>query len=247
MTIHTYGDKYNPTVLILPPMLSDAEYMEKRFSFLEERYFLVIPDYDGYGTEVNHDFTSAEEEANDILRCSLKKNYLPFAFVYAASLGARIFMELIKDNRFFFESCILDGLCLYEDEAEARDYLDRFFLSEREKARASFKYGKDFIASFYGETDSSRLADLFMRMSEKTILHSLISCTKYHFTDIAKSIQEKMTLFYGSKEDDYGPVTETFKERYPEVLLKVFEGYNHMELLRSDKLRETILAYLDQE
>ena len=83
-----------------------------------------------------------------------------------------------------------------------------------------------------------------MKTSEKTIKNSLVACTYYTFKEIDKSLQEKMTLLYGEKEDDYLPVTKTFEERYPFVKVDVIKGYTHMEMLRKGEVTSYLLKYL---
>lgn len=238
------GQQKGKTILLLPPMLSDSQYLFSCFSSLGKKYRLLSLDYDGYGSEVKKDFPSAEKTAEEIISLLLKKEKGHVDYVYAASLGARIFMDVIKEKRLSFDRILLDGLCLYENEEEARKFLVDMFLDEREKARSSFAEGKKFISSFYGEKDAPRLSDLFMKTSKKTIVNSLIGCTSYTFRPIDESLQKKMTLLYGSKEDDYLPVSNTFEERYPLVKIVVTEGKNHMELLRNSLLGPYLEKYL---
>ena len=238
------GQQEGKTILLLPPMLSDSQYLFSCFSFLGKKYCLLSLDYDGYGKEVKKDFSSAEKTAEEIVSLLLKKEKGHVDYVYAASLGARIFMDVIKEKRLSFDRILLDGLCLYENEEEARKFLVNMFLNEREKARSSFSEGKKFIASFYGEKDAPRLTDLFMKTSKKTIVNSLLGCTSYTFSPIDEALQKKMTLLYGAKEDDYLPVSKTFEERYPSVKIVSAEGKNHMELLRSGSLAPYLEKYL---
>ena len=244
MKLIQQGNKEGRSLLLLPPMFSDASYLFNAFAPLGKDYALLSLDYDGYGTEVKGDFPSTNKEAEEIASLLMKKENGHVDFVYAASLGARIFMDLIKEKRLSFDRILLDGLCLYEDEEEARKYLSDWFLKEREKARSSFREGKDFLSSFYGEKEAPRLADLFMKTSEKTIKNSLVACTSYTFKEIDKSLQEKMTLLYGEKEDDYLPVTKTFEERYPFVKVDVIKGYTHMEMLRKGEVTSYLLKHL---
>ena len=89
MFINEYGDKNNPLVLLLAPMMVSGEdlYQLMHPFFLHE-YHYIAPDQGGHGKAGA--YISADEEYKTLKSFLLDEGYREIELVYGASLGVAI-------------------------------------------------------------------------------------------------------------------------------------------------------------
>ncbi|MDO5147585.1 MAG: hypothetical protein Q4D60_11350 [Eubacteriales bacterium] len=80
MIVHEYGDSAYPKVLLLHPMLTDADCMRSVANSMKGNYFFIIPDFSAHGEDTDV-YRSGKEEADALLACLKKKGYTDIALM----------------------------------------------------------------------------------------------------------------------------------------------------------------------
>ena len=111
MFINEYGDKNDPLVLLLAPMMVSGEDLyQLMHPFFKHEYHYIAPDQGGHGKAGA--YISADEEYKTLKRFLLDEGYREIELVYGASLGVAIGYRLFLDPDITVHHVWFDGVAL---------------------------------------------------------------------------------------------------------------------------------------
>ena len=109
MTFNTYGDKGNPSLLLIPGLGVSYEIFLPLIDILKDRYQIVAAGIDGFLLGKESAFTSVDDEAGQIIRY-IKGNLNGCLNVaYGLSLGGKILSRILERNEIAIGHAILDA------------------------------------------------------------------------------------------------------------------------------------------
>ena len=214
-------------LFILAPFLSNKECIESYFEELKKDFSLIL--YVPSDHSDKKDYLSYKEEIKDIFSFFKRNDIQRVKGIIGVSFGAKIALEMLQYPSISFDKMILDGLPLYENEEEKEKEFFQYYLEQQHIATTSFHDGKKFFTSLYGETYCKELTNQFIHISEKSIRNIVKDLTHTHILDIPSSLQRKITLLYGQREEIYHTYQNTLEERYPEIEIQVLEERHTLE------------------
>ena len=98
MTFNTYGDRGNPSLLLIPGLGVSYEIFLPLIDILKDRYQIVAAGIDGFLLGKESAFTSVDDEAGQIIRY-IKGNLNGCLNVaYGLSLGGKILSRILERN-----------------------------------------------------------------------------------------------------------------------------------------------------
>ena len=242
MVIHEYGNIEAEKILVVHPMLLTGAFAAKLFAPLSDRYCIIAPDLSAHGQASSSEFVSAENEAAQIL-CYLKeKGYTDIALTFGISLGARVALELLKDDDIHWKCIVLDGAPVYKNARFLRFVYTAVFLSKWKKARKCKGFAQKKMTALFGEAGEV-MGSTFESMGEKSLRNIIAACSRFDFYPYPKDVQQRMYFEFGSKEID-ARQAKTILRRYPFVHIALHKGYGHCQYMAAEK--KAYLAMLEE-
>ena len=233
MVIHEYGNTGSEKILVLHPMLLTGAFSAKFLAPLSERYCIIAPDLSAHGQAASSEFISAENEAAAILRSLKEKGYTDIALMLGISLGARVALELLKDDSIQWKCIVLDGAPVYKNARFLRFVYNIIFLSKWKKARKCKGIAQKKMTALFGEAGEV-MGNTFENMSEKSLRNIISACSRFDFYPYSKDVQQRMYFEFGSKEID-ARQAKTILRRYPFVHIALHKGYGHCQYMAAEK------------
>ena len=109
MTFNNYGDKENPTLLLLPGLGVTYEIFLPLVELLKDKFFIVAAGVDGFLLGQESVFTSVDDQAVKAISY-VKENlggHLDVA--YGLSLGGKILSRMLERNEIVIDHAIMDA------------------------------------------------------------------------------------------------------------------------------------------
>ena len=158
MTFNTYGDKGNPSLLLIPGLGVSYEIFLPLIDILKDRYQIVAAGIDGFLLGKESAFTSVDDEAGQIIRY-IKGNLNGCLNVaYGLSLGGKILSRILERNEIAIGHAILDAAPLLPLPKWSVDPLRYYQSAER-------PVGDDNAAG--GIFHALQIAELLLRFCQK--------------------------------------------------------------------------------
>ena len=133
MFINEYGDKNDPLVLLLAPMMVSGEDLYQLMHlFFKHEYHYIAPDQGGHGKAGA--YISADEEYKTLKSFLLDEGYGEIELVFGASLGVAIGYRLFLDPDFTVHHAWFDGVALSRNAAFPEWFMKKMFRSPKKKA-----------------------------------------------------------------------------------------------------------------
>lgn len=240
MIIKEYGDPRLPKVLLLHPMLADGATMLGAVASMQGRYCFIAPDLSGQGADLAHDFVSTKQDTETLLRYLSEKDYRELALVMGASLGAQVGMYLIADGRIRVKTAVFDGTPMHEKAWLVCSLMTRGFLAKQRKAKKMpLERVAKVMEEMYGVCGAV-MAKTLCDMSAASIRAIVHDCGYFDFPPIAPAMQAHIYLEVGSKDFNCRQ-NGVILRHYPQIHLKVRQGYGHCQYLSKHSAEYGIL------
>ena len=111
MYINEYGNKEDPVVILLAPMMvSGSDLYELMSPYFTKAYHIIAPDQGGHGKAGA--YVSADEEYKSLKVYLTEKGIKDIKLVYGASLGVAVAYRLFLDPDFKVDHAWFDGVAL---------------------------------------------------------------------------------------------------------------------------------------
>ncbi len=182
MTIHEFGNKGKPTVVLVHPSMTRWDYFEYVIPLLKEQYHLIVPALPGYDPDAKGDYTSVEEIAKELENWIIYSGCANVACLYGCSMGGSVVLRMIADGRLSIQNAVIDGgITPYQFPRlvtrciAVRDFL-MIYLGKMGGMRL---LTKAFAADEYSADDLQYIADVLHHMSAKTVWRTFDSCNNY--------------------------------------------------------------------
>ncbi len=230
MTIYEYGDPSQPAILLLHPAMLSGKPMVWFAGTLAEEYFIIAPDLSGHdGTP----FISAKVEAAALADYLLREQHANLALLYGMSLGGRIAMELVADDRLSIATTVIDGAPLYRKATFLSVMLSIVFTVQHALARLNPERMEESFVKQQGE-DARQMAQALARIPAKDLRAFARACSRFSFPPLSKKQQKRLFLEYGAKDMNARQVP-FLQNTYPDARITIRNGYGHCEFAIKNK------------
>ncbi len=226
MFIHEYGDRNDPTVILLAPMMiSGSDLYSLMSPFFRDSYHVIAPDQGGHGKAGA--YISADEEYRTLKSFLLETECTTVELVYGASMGVAVAYRLFMDPEFTVDHAWFDGVALKESAGFAERFVSRMF-RKRKKLSAKLK-GKPSSLSvkMYGDDFARLMAKNFERITPEDIDAICHACCHYDLRELTEEEQKKLHLDFGEKDFDLKLSRKAIPVYMPNAELAIRPGYQH--------------------
>ena len=229
MTFNTYGDKGNPSLLLIPGLGVSYEIFLPLIDILKDRYQIVAAGIDGFLLGKELAFTSVDDEAGQIIRY-IKGNLNGCLNVaYGLSLGGKILSRILERNEIAIGHAILDAAPLLPLPKWSVDPL-RYYQSAN--VWTCYHW-----TGFWKWVFHSHYFDVLLEECRKVWPYGKGKAVRDGYKDVythkLESIHgDDIHFWYGSKEAFVAkPQVRHLCRLFPDTRVEVFPGMNHGQLL----------------
>ena len=229
MTFNTYGDKGNPSLLLIPGLGVSFEIFLPLIDILKDRYQIVAAGIDGFLLGEESAFTSVDDEAGQIIRYIKGNLDGRLNVAYGLSLGGKILSRILERNEIAIGHAILDAAPLLPLPKWSVDPL-RYY--------QSFNVWTCYHwTGFWKWVFHSHYFDVLLEECRKVWPYGKGKAVRDGYKDVythkLESIHgDDIHFWYGSKEAFIAkPQVRHLCKLFPDTRVEVFPGMNHGQLL----------------
>ena len=206
MFINEYGNRNDPTVILLAPMMiSGSDLYDLMSPFFQGSYHIIAPDQGGHGKAGA--YISADEEYQTLKSFLLETECTTIELVYGASMGVAVAYRLFMDPEFT---------------------VNHAWFRKRKKLSAKLK-GKpsSMLVKMYGDEYARLMAKNFERITPQDIDAICRACCHYDLRKLTDEEQKKLHLDFGEKDFDLKLSRKAIPVYMPKAELTIRPGYQH--------------------
>ncbi|MBQ5330596.1 MAG: hypothetical protein J6F31_05030 [Oscillospiraceae bacterium] len=231
MFINSFGDKKDPAVVLLPPMMISGSYAyETAAPYFKGRYFIIAPDHGGHGQSER--YTNVHDEYRVLKQFLMDNSIETVSLVAGFSLGAPIAYKLYIDNDFSVRKAWFDGL-MFTDNPGLAEFLMRQRCHGRksrlEKAGTSAMVSE--LDSKYGKGRGDVMTSNLARMTNIDIDNMVYAYCHCDVRLFPEKKQDMIHLDYGDKDPALSASKKFMKKYMPEVKPTVRSGFGSLGYL----------------
>ncbi|MBR3358077.1 MAG: alpha/beta hydrolase [Solobacterium sp.] len=226
MFINEYGNRSDPTVILLAPMMiSGSDLYEQMCPYLQGTYHIIAPDQGGHGKAGA--YISADEEYQTLKNFLLETGCTTIDLIYGASMGVAVGYRLFMDPDFTVRHAWFDGAALKDSAGFAEWFVSRMFrirkkLSARLQCRPSSA-----LVKMYGREFAGLMAKNFERITPRDIDAICHACCHYELRRLTEEEQSRLHLDFGEKDFDLKISGKTIPVYMPDAAVVIRTGYAH--------------------
>ena len=226
MVINEYGNRNDPLILLLAPMMVSGEDLYRLMSpYLKGRYHVIAPDQGGHGKAGA--YISADEEYKTLKDFLTGSMYTDIELVYGASLGVALAYRVFLDPDLTVRHAWFDGVALSRNAGTAEWFMKKLFrvkkkILARKKTEASAS-----LVKMYGYDFAKMMTKNFERITVSDIDAICHACCHYDLRKLTREEQAKLHLDFGEKDFDWTYSRKTIPVYMPEAELVIRPGYPH--------------------
>ena len=226
MYINEYGDKGNPTIILLAPMMVSGEDIYQLMSpHFKSEYHIIAPDQGGHGRAGA--YVSADEEYSQLKKFLAGNGYRHIDLVYGASLGVAIAYRLFFDEDFDVAHAWFDGVALSENAEFAEWFMGRLFKKRKKSLEKNPVEASPSLVKMYGYDFAKMMTQNFGRMSVEDIDAICHACCHYKLRKLTDEEQNKLHLDFGERDFDLRYSKKSIPLYMPNAELVIRKGYAH--------------------
>ncbi len=228
MKMHEQNPEKEKIVLLLHPMLSEAEAMKLFIAdYLGEGYHYLIPDLSAHGDAKDQTYQSSALEAKAIYEYLQQKQIQTIDLAFGASLGGVVLFELLKYPQLTVKTAFFEGASFQEHAPLVNLVTKAVFLSKHRKAVADPQLAVRKMSKIYGQKAAKPMADRFIAMSEESIKNIVYDCAYVNLPELSPEMQKHCVFAFGEKDSDLKKARKVQPAKYPHAILKIWRGYDH--------------------
>lgn len=226
MYINEYGNKNEPVIVLLAPMMvSGEELYQLMHPYFKGKYHFIAPDQGGHGKAGA--YVSADEEYKTLKSFLLKEGYTQIELVYGASLGVAIGWRLFLDPDLTINHAWFDGVALSRNAGFAEWFMKRMFRSRKKKLTKTKTKASESLVKMYGYDFAKMMTGNFERITISDIDAICSACCHYDLRKLTEEEQAKLHLDFGEKDFDLKYSKKTIPIYMPDAELVIRPGYQH--------------------
>ena len=237
MLFNEFGNKSNPTVLLMHGMMQRWQSEYELLKPLEEHYRLIIPAMDGF-YEGSETFTSFADQARQIEEYIQEHYGGKIHGAYGASQGGLMLTELLARNNIEIKSVIMDGVYVAHQGALSGWVTYKMFC--KFKNTGSFPALIHVTMRLMGVKPEDMLGDfektMYLKASDESVKRNFMENYTYHARPEISKSSAKVYLWCGSKEPyaiKSHNILKKYLKNYEET---IFDGYGHGEMLLKHRI-----------
>lgn len=232
-------------VLLIHPISFTPEGMKKMVADqMSDKYRYIIPELSCHGSSTDR-FESAEAETKKIADLLLHNNIEEIDLAFTASLGGAVLLNLLSDKRIKIKKCIFEGCSFTQRTRFLEIIVRKTVIGYYKKSKKDRNFAFDLVAKQTGEELAEVIADSFIKMDERSVKNIIHTCGFVKIPDLSKEDQEKCIFCYGLEDYTLKDAKKIMPKRLSEAKLKIWEGYNHCEIIAKDN--EAYCKFLESE
>lgn len=246
MKIYEFGSSSNKSIMCLPGNFMTHRQFEKIVPILEKEYYVLTVSFDGYDETRQTTYTTAEEQANKLVKYIRENLNGKIDLVYAESLGSIPAAFLTRHHDLKIGGIILSGaeymnygifnkLAINLFSPMTYKWMTRILKSGEVKFPA-------FLKIKMGITD-----EVFQPMLKQACQNLTLETTKATFWEAVKMYPEYMSTWepnhhiriacwYGEKEMNMKKAIKNLKRAFPNIEIHPFKGFGHGEIMAHESL-----------
>ncbi|MBP5334466.1 MAG: hypothetical protein J6Y61_01615 [Bacteroidales bacterium] len=229
MTFNEYGNKENPTLLLLPGLGVTYEIFQPLVELLKDKFYIVAAGVDGFLLGEESVFTSVDDQAEKAISY-VKENFQGHLDVaYGLSLGGKILSRMLERNEIAIDHAIMDAAPLLPLPKWSVDPL-RYYQSLN--VWTCYHWPR-----FWKWVFHSHYFDVLLDECKKAWPSGKGKAVRDGYKDVYTNKLESIWgadihFWHGSKEAFVArPQAEHLKKICPDAKVTVFPGMNHGQLL----------------
>lgn len=226
MYTNEYGNREDPTIILLAPMMVSGENLYEIMSpHFKRQYHFIFPDQGGHGKAGA--YISADDKYAQLKKALVKSGHRDIFLVYVASMGSAIGYRLFMDKEFEVKHAWFDGVVLTEKAAFAEWLMKTMFHRQRRKLLKSHIDASPSIVKMYGHDFARMMTHNLERITEADIDHICYACCHYRLRLLSNEEQRKLHLDFGEKDPDLRYAKKSIPKYMPSVKPTIRKGYTH--------------------
>ena len=230
MLFNEFGNKENPSVMLLHGMMQDWHSEYELLKPLEEYYHLIIPAQDGF-YDGSGDFTSFADQARQIEEY-IDENYGgSIRGAYGASQGGLMLTELLTRNKVNLGTVIMDG-CYVAHQGKVSGVVSAWMFK---KLKKTGKLPALIIVTMklmgLKKEDLSMMDSLYMNASDESIDRNFIENYTYHTRPEITKNETMVHLWCGSREPYAIKSNNILKKYLKNYKEEIMDGFGHGDFL----------------
>lgn len=238
MYINEYGNKEDPVVILLAPMMvSGSDLYELMSPYFTKAYHIIAPDQGGHGKAGA--YVSADEEYKSLKVYLTEKGIKDIKLVYGASLGVAVAYRLFLDPDFKVDHAWFDGVALSKNAGFAEWFMKKLFRNRKKKLEKTHVEASESLVKMYGYDFAKMMTRNFERITLEDIDAICYACCHYDLRKLTDEEQKKLHLDFGEKDFDLKYSKKTIPAYMPKADIKIRKGYAHCGYM-ADKPEEYV-------
>ena len=224
MTIHEYGDRKNPHILLIHGMWMCHEMMLPYVEKMRGEYHIIAPDLTGHGSDMGS-FEGAEQDAVQIGKWLADHDIKSLELMFSASMGCVVAMYLMTDSPWLNVKCsVLEGAAL--TRMKGVEWMFRGMMGGMQKHPETAS--KMYSAAYIDSDVMKKLSDSMSRTDRKALACMVHTCNsfKYEQSMLPSDMQRRLFFEFGSR-DSHIVCCKLIQKYYPEATITIRKGYGH--------------------
>ena len=224
MTIHEYGDRDKPHILLVHGMWMCHEMMLPYVEKMRNDYHIIAPDLTGHGDDMGN-FSGAEVDAIKIGKWLADHDIKTMDLMFSASLGCVVAMYIIADSPWLTVKCsVMEGAAL--TRMRGVEWMFRAMMGGMQKHHDAIY--KMYSSVSVNDGVAKKIADSIGRTDKKALACMVHTCNsfKYEQSLLPENIQRRLFFEFGSK-DPHIVCRKLIQKFYPKSVITVRKGYGH--------------------
>ena len=229
MTFNTYGDKENPSLLLIPGLGVSYEIFLPLIGLLKDNYYIVAVGIDGFLLGEESQYTSIDHQATQAIGYVQEKLDGHLDVAYGLSLGGKILSRIMERNEVLVSHAIMDAAPLLP--------LPRWSVNPLRYYQSLNVWTCYHWTGFWKFVFHSHYFDVLLDECKKVWPYGKGKAVREGYKDVythrLESIQgPDIHYWYGTKEAFVAkPQAEHLRKLYPSAHIEVFPKMNHGQLL----------------
>ena len=232
MRFHEFGEKNNPTMILVHGMMNPWQIWEDAADFFSREYYVIVPELDAHTEEETSSFISLENEAEKIRKYVIENLDGKINVLCGLSMGGRIAAVLAGMPEISVDALVLDGAPLQKLPGLAKTMIKKSYRmvinkSKNRDPKILERAKKDFLPERYID-DYLNVADHMDEASIPIIIDSVFQPFDYKVYDGNMRIM----FMHGTKGNEKVSMkaAKRMKEVNPQTVIRCFQGYAHAQL-----------------
>ncbi|MBP5483449.1 MAG: alpha/beta hydrolase [Bacteroidales bacterium] len=229
MTFKTYGNKENPSLLLIPGLGVSYEIFLPLIGLLQDKFHIIAVGIDGFLLGEESRFTSVDDQASQAINYAKKQFDGHLDVAYGLSLGGKILSRMLERNEIVIDHAIMDAAPLLP--------LPKWLVGPLRYYQSFNVWTCYHWTGFWRFVFHSHYFDVLLDECKKVWPYGKGKAVRDGYKDVYTNKLESIYgadihFWYGTKEALVAkPQVDYLLTLHPDTHVEVFKGMNHGQLL----------------